>query len=54
MDSRRFARTQKGHDEIANRGKTLKGKLRTILFLVDPAKPADAIGSCVPGRIPRS
>ena len=43
MDSRRFARTQKGHDEIANRGKTLKGKLRTILFLVDPAKPADAI-----------
>jgi len=43
MDSRRFARTQKGHDEIVNQRKTLKGKLRTILFLVDPGKPANAI-----------
>jgi DNA-binding FrmR family transcriptional regulator len=43
MDSRRFARTQKGHDEIVNQRKTLKGKLRTILFLIDPAKPLDAI-----------
>ena len=43
MDSRRFARTQKGHDEIVNQRKTLKGKLRTILFLVDPAKPVYAI-----------
>ena len=43
MDNRRFARTQKGHDEIANQRKTLKGKLRTTLFLVDPGKSADAI-----------
>ena len=43
MDSRRYARTQKGHDEITSQRKTLKGKLRTILFLVDPGKPADAI-----------
>ena len=43
MDNRRFARTQKGHDEIANQRKTLKGKLRTALFLIDPGKSADAI-----------
>lgn len=43
MDNRRFARTQKGHDEIANQRKTLKGKLRTALFLIDPGKSADAV-----------
>ena len=43
MDTRRYSRTEKGHDEISNRRKTLKGKLRTVLFLVDAAKPADAI-----------
>jgi hypothetical protein len=43
MDSRRVARTAKGQDEIANRRKTLKGKLRTVLFLIDPGKPVDAI-----------
>lgn len=43
MDSRRVARTAKGQDEIANRRKSLKGKLRTVLFLIDPGKPVDAI-----------
>jgi len=47
MDSRRFARTAKGHDEISNRSKSLKGKLRTVLFLVDANKPADAIAQQV-------
>jgi DNA-binding FrmR family transcriptional regulator len=43
MDNRRVTRTAKGQDEIANRRKTLKGKLRTVLFLIDPGKPVDAI-----------
>ncbi len=43
MDNRRVARTAKGQDEIANRRKSLKGKLRTVLFLIDPGKPVDAI-----------
>ncbi|NDP42124.1 MAG: hypothetical protein GZ089_05300 [Aromatoleum sp.] len=43
MDGRRIPRTAKGQDEIADRRKSLKGKLRTILFLVDPGKPVDAI-----------
>jgi DNA-binding FrmR family transcriptional regulator len=47
MDSRRLARTVKGHDEISNRSKSLKGKMRTVLFLVDPNKPADAVSQQV-------
>jgi DNA-binding FrmR family transcriptional regulator len=43
MDNRRVARTAKGQDEIANRRKSLKGKLRTVLFLIDPGKPVEAI-----------
>ena len=43
MDNRRVVRTAKGQDEIANRRKSLKGKLRTVLFLIDPNKPVDAI-----------
>ena len=43
MDNRRVARTAKGQDEIANRRKSLNGKLRTVLFLVDPNKTVDAI-----------
>jgi hypothetical protein len=42
-DSRRFARTARAHDEISNRRKSLRGKLRTALFLVDPAKSLDAL-----------
>lgn len=47
MDSRRFFRTNKGHDEISNQRKTLQGKMRTVLFLVDPNKGADAIAEQV-------
>jgi hypothetical protein len=40
MDSRRFGRTAKGQAEIAQGGKSLRGKLRTVLFLIDANKPA--------------
>lgn len=43
MDSRRFGRTQKGHSEISQGQKSLKGKLRTVLFLIDAAKSAEDI-----------
>ena len=43
MDSRRFGRTPKGHSEISQGHKSLKGKLRTVLFLVDAGKTADDI-----------
>ena len=41
MDSRRFDRTAKGHSEISQGNKSLKGKLRTVLFLIDAGKTAD-------------
>jgi hypothetical protein len=41
--ARRFARTDKGCAEIAERRKNLRGKLRTILFLVDPRKSLEEI-----------
>jgi hypothetical protein len=47
MDRRHFTRTIKGHDEISNRRKTLKGKLRMVLFLIDPNKVADVISEQV-------
>ena len=43
MDSRRFDRTPKGHNEISQGHKSLKGKLRTVLFLIDAGKTADDI-----------
>jgi hypothetical protein len=43
MDSRRFGRTPKGQSEISQGHKSLKGKLRTVLFLVDAGKTADDI-----------
>jgi hypothetical protein len=63
MDSRRFGRTAKGQAEIAQGGKSLRGKLRTVLFLVDANKalvdieqqvrligaPVDAIDQLVAG-----
>lgn len=47
MDSRRFARTAKGRDEISSGRKSLTGKMRTVLFLIEPSKPADAISEQV-------
>ena len=43
MVTARFARTEKGHAEIAQRQRNLRGKLRMVLFLVDPAKSLDEI-----------
>jgi len=43
MDTRRFGRTTKGQAEIALGHKTLKGKLRTVLFLIDSGKSASDI-----------
>ena len=43
MHSRRFGRTPKGQSEISQGHKSLKGKLRTVLFLVDAGKTADDI-----------
>jgi hypothetical protein len=43
MDSLRYIRTPKGHQEIVQGRKVLKGKLRTVLFLIDAAKPAEEI-----------
>ena len=43
MDGRRFDKTILGHEEITQGRKTLRGKLRTVLFLVDTSKTADAI-----------
>jgi hypothetical protein len=41
--TRHFSRTEKGHAEIAQRSKNLRGKLRTVLFLVDPGKSLEEI-----------
>ena len=43
MDQRRFGRTFKGQQEISQGHKTLKGKLRTVLFLIDATKTGDDI-----------
>ena len=34
----RFAKTDKGLEEIRSRGKNLRGRLRTMLILIDPSK----------------
>jgi hypothetical protein len=41
--TRRFARTTKGHGEIVEGRRNLRGKVRTLLFLIDPAKSAEQI-----------
>ena len=40
---RRFARTEKGHGEIVEGRRNLRGKVRTLLFLIDPAKSAEQV-----------
>jgi len=39
----RYTKTEKGHAEIAQRQRNLRGKLRTLLFLVDPGKSLEEI-----------
>ena len=34
----RYAKTDKGMEEIRSRGKNLRGRLRTMLILIDPSK----------------
>jgi hypothetical protein len=41
--TRRFARTTKGHGEIVEGRRNLRGKVRTLLFLIDPTKSAEQI-----------
>jgi hypothetical protein len=43
MASQRYDKTPKGRDEIAQGRKNLRGKLRTVLFLVDAGKDVAAI-----------
>jgi hypothetical protein len=38
MDTTRYAKTDKGLEEIRSRGKSLRGRLRTMLILIDPSK----------------
>lgn len=37
-DSTRYAKTDKGTEEIRSRGKNLRGRMRTMLILIDPSK----------------
>jgi hypothetical protein len=43
MDTARYAKTDKGVDEIMARRNNLRGKLRTMLILTDPSKPVEAL-----------
>jgi len=43
MVTPRLARTEKGQAEIVQQHRNLRGKLRTVLFLVDPGKSLDEI-----------
>ena len=42
-DSIRYAKTPKGTDEIGNRRNNLRGKMRTMLILIDPRKSTDEL-----------
>jgi hypothetical protein len=39
----RFAKTDKGLEEIRSRGKSLRGRMRTMLILIDPSKTEDEL-----------
>jgi hypothetical protein len=41
VDDTRYAKTQKGVAEIRDRGKDLRGRMRTMLILVDPSRSVD-------------
>ena len=43
MLAQRYDKTEKGREEIAQGRKNLRGKLRTVLFLVDGGKDVGAI-----------
>ena len=39
----RYAKTDRGMEEIRSRGKNLRGRLRTMLILIDPTKTGDEL-----------
>jgi hypothetical protein len=42
-DTTRYAKTDKGAEEIRSRGKALRGRARTMLILIDPSKTGDEL-----------
>ena len=42
-DTTRYAKTQKGATEIRTRGKNLRGRMRTMLILIDPSTTGDEL-----------
>jgi hypothetical protein len=42
-DTRRYAKTELGAEEIRSRRKNLRGRERTMLILIDPSKTADEL-----------
>lgn len=44
-DTTRYAKTEKGAAEIHSRGQNLRGRLRTMLILIDPSKTADELSA---------
>jgi len=43
VDTTRYAKTEKGVAEIHSRGQTLRGRIRTMLILIDPSKTLDEL-----------
>ena len=43
VDTTRYAKTEKGAAEIHSRGQHLRGRLRTMLILIDPSKTGDEL-----------
>ena len=42
-DTTRYAKTEKGAAELRSRGQSLRGRMRTMLILIDPSKTADEL-----------
>ena len=42
-DTTRYAKTEKGAAELRSRGQHLRGRLRTMLILIDPSKTGDEL-----------
>ena len=43
VDTTRYTKTEKGAEEIRSRGKNLRGRMRTMLILIDPSKSGDEL-----------
>jgi hypothetical protein len=42
-DTTRYAKTDKGAAELRSRGQNLRGRMRTMLILIDPSKTGDEL-----------